>query len=233
MFTSCSKEEDATNFITLDEYAPSIIGKYIVYDLDSTKFINFGTKDTVISYQVKLEVDGMMTDNLDRPAYRIARYIRKTAADPWVSDYHTFMMVKTISSVEFIENNMRFLKLKFPIKNDFTWKGNAFIDTYSPESEVRYLEDWDYTYENVNEPLTLGSYTFDSTLTVNQRNEIINDPSNHNVYSEINIGIEKYAKGIGMVYRNFLHREYQPPTPGESDGYALGYGITMTMIDHN
>ena len=229
-FTSCDKVNTFSS-AELSKYAPSVLGKYIVYDLDSTRFINFGTKDTVIHYQVKLVVAEAITDNLDRPAFRIERYIRKTAADAWVPDFHTFMLINTGNSLEFVENNMRYLKLKKPIRNDFSWKGNVYIDTRSAESLVAYLDDWDYTYENINEPLTLGSIVLDSTITVNQRNEILNNPADLEHYSEINIGIEKYAKGIGMVYRNFLHREYQPPT--DKPGYALGYGVTMTMIDHN
>ncbi|UEG50214.1 hypothetical protein LK994_01835 [Ferruginibacter lapsinanis] len=230
-FSSCTKT-DTFSSADLNEYNPTIVGKYIVYNLDSTKFINFGTKDTVIKYQVKFQVDAAITDNLNRPAYRVFRYIRKTAADSWQPD-NSFLMVNTTSSLEFVENNMRFIKLKQPIRSDFSWKGNVFIDTYSADSEVKYLDDWEYTYENINEPLTLGAITLDSTITVNQRNEIVGDPSNVLSYSELNIGVEKYAKNIGLVYKNFLHREYQPPTTIGGTGYALGYGITLTMIDHN
>ena len=61
---------------------------------------------------------------------------------------------------------------------------------------------------------------------------MIGNPGDPNSYSEINNGSEKYAKGIGMVYRDFLHVEYQPPTPGRG-AYRLGYGVRLTMIDHN
>lgn len=229
--SSCSKKSENFDSAEISDFAPTTIGKYIVYDLDSTRFINFGTKDTVIHYQVKLVTEEAITDNLNRPAFRIARYIRKTSADAWQPDYHTFMMINTGNSLEFVENNMRFLKLEKPIRNDFSWKGNVYVDTRSAESTVAYLDDWDYTYENVNEPLTLGLYSLDSTITVNQRNEILNNPADLEHYSEINISKEQYAKGIGMVYRSFLHKEYQPPT--DKPGYALGYGIEMTMIDHN
>jgi hypothetical protein len=134
--------------------------------------------------------------------------------------------------MEFIENNMRFVKLKGPIRDGFIWKGNSYIDTYSLNSNVKYLDNWEYTYENVNMPETVGTFNLDSTLLVNQRDEIIGNPNDVNSYSEINFGAEKYAKGIGLVYRNFSHVEYQPPTPGRS-GYRIGYGVKMTMIDHN
>ncbi len=233
LFASCKKETDDFSELSIRDYSPNIVGKYIAYNLDSLLYINFGTKDTTVSYQVKYEVDAAITDNIGRPAYRIIRYIRKDPSFAWVSD-NTFMSIPTTNSVEFVENNLRFISLVRPIRNNYSWRGNAFIDTYSFESNVKYLNEWDYTYESVNEPLSIGGFNLDSTITVIQRNEILNDPNNPNVYSEINIGIEKYAKGLGMVYKKFLHREYQPPPPLSGDqGYSVGYGITLTMFDHN
>ena len=231
VFSACNKDAEVLDLPSVNDYHPLQVGKYVTYSLDSTIFINFGAKDTVIKYQVKHEVDGQMTDNLGRPAYRIVRYIRKTAANPWTPD-NTFMAVPTDFAMEFIENNMRFLKLKGPIRDAFSWKGNSYIDTYSLNSNVKYLDDWDYTYEDVNTSQTVGAFNLDSTLNVNQRDEIIGNPNDANSYSEINFGAEKYAKGVGLVYRNFLHIEYQPPTPGRP-GYRLGYGVKMIMIDHN
>lgn len=231
IFNACKKSTDTLAIASVSEYYPLQVGKYITYNLDSTIFINFGTAQAIVSYQVKHQVDALITDNLGRPAYRIIRFIRKTAANPWVPD-NTFMAVRTDFAVEFIENNMRFLKLKAPVRNGYTWKGNTYIDTRSLNSTVKYLDDWDYTYDSVNVKQTLGSFILDSTLKVDQRNETIGNPRDPNSYSEINFGAEKYAKGLGLVYRNFLHIEYQPPTPGNG-GYRQGYGVKMTMIDHN
>jgi hypothetical protein len=231
VFFSACKKSDVLETAVVSEYAPLQVGKYISYNLDSSLFINFGTKDTVISYQVKHQVDAQITDNLGRPAYRIIRYIRKTAANAWVPD-NTFMAVPTDFAMEVIENNMRFLKLKGPIRNGYSWRGNTYIDTYSINSPVRYLADWDYTYDSVNVKQTIGAFTLDNTLKVAQRDEVIGNPADPNSYHEINFGAEKYAKGIGLVYRKFLHVEYQPPTPGRG-GYKQSYGVRMTMIDRN
>jgi hypothetical protein len=233
VFTGCKKETEDFTLAPISDYAPLVVGKYITYQLDSLVFQNFGTTKVVVSYQVKHEVSGEITDNLERPAYRITRFIRKTAAAAWVPD-NSFMAVNTGNSLEFIENNMRFLKLKQPVQTGYTWKGNAFIDTYSFNSDVKYLADWDYTYDSVNVPLTLGAITLDSTIKVDQQDEVINNPDDPGFYSEVNYGAEKYAKGIGLVYRRFLHIEYQPPTPGNGGSYTDGsYGVTLTMIDHN
>jgi len=231
--SACKKSTEDFQTAAISDYYPLQVGKYITYALDSTVTINFGQSLVVNSYQVKLQVDALITDNLGRPAYRIIRYIRKTPANPWAPD-NTFMAVPANNSMEFIENNLRFVKMRLPISDGYTWKGNTYIDTYSLNSNLKYLNDWDYSYDSLNLPSKIGALTVDSTLRVAQRDEIIGNPSNPNSYSEQNVGIEKYAKGIGLVYRRFLHTEYQPPTPGRPGAYADGtYGVTMTMIDHN
>ena len=63
-------------------------------------------------------MDAQITDNLGRPAYRIIRYIRKNPHRSWTAN-NTFMAVPTDNSIEYVENNLRFLKLKLPIKEGF------------------------------------------------------------------------------------------------------------------
>ena len=124
------------------------------------------------------------------------------------------MVVPTTNSIEYIENNLRFLKLELPIKQDFSWKGNSYIDTYSINSDVKYLDDWDYIYDSIDVPLTINSLTIDSTIKVSERDEFLGqDPSIPGTqYAEKNYAVEKYGKGIGLIYREFLHWEYQGDT---------------------
>lgn len=230
-FSACKKTSEDFQTAAISDYAPFTAGKYITYKLDSLVYINFGVSSVIRSYEVKYMVDAEITDNLNRPAYRIIRYIRKTPANTFTPDA-TFEAVKTNNSLEFKENNERFIKLKLPIRNGYAWKGNTYIDTYSLNSEVRYLDDWDYIYDSVGVAATVSTFNLGNTIKVDQRDEVIGNPTDINSYSEINKGVEKYAKDIGMVYRLFFHSEYQPPTPGRG-GYYQGYGITLTMIDHN
>lgn len=230
---ACKKSSETFQTATIEDYSPLTVGKYIVYKLDSAVYTNFGATAVVRTYQVKFLVDAKITDNVGRPAYRIARSIRSNATRPWMPDA-TFMATNTGNGLEFVENNMRFLKLRTPIRDFYSWKGNSFIDTYSINSETKYLDDWDYTYDSVNVPLRVGTFSFDSTLKVDQRDEVIGNPADPKSYAEINYGVEKYAKGIGLIYRRFFHSEYQPPTPGQSGKFVDGsYGITLTIIEHN
>ncbi len=229
-FSACKKSTETRQNAGIADYAPLVVGKYITYQLDSLVYKSFGTRDTTITYQVKFMVDAEITDMMGRPAFRIFRYIRKTESQPWLPDA-SFMATNTSNSLEFIENNLRYIKLSLPIRDGLTWKGNAYIDTYSANSELQYMDGWDYTYENTGQPTTVGAYTLDSTVTVNQRDEVIGNPGDPASYSEINFAKEIYANGIGMVYRKFFHSEFQP---GNGGYFADGsYGVTFTMIDHN
>lgn len=234
LFSSCKKETEKFVSTEVTDYYPLEIGKYITYDLDSTVYyINFGQQASVINYQVQDRVDAEISDNQGRPAYRILRFIRKDASQQWVPN-NTFMVVPTANSIEFIENNLRYLKLEQPVKQDFSWKGNSFIDTYSNYTDVKYLEDWDYVYDSINVPLIINSLAIDSTIKVFERDEFLGqDPSIPGTqYAEKNYAVEKYGKGIGLIYREFLHWEYQGTQPGRP-AYYVGYGVKLSMIDHN
>ena len=131
--SACEKETETLQTAIISDYNPLIVGKYITYQLDSFVYTNFGTNSETRTYQVKYLTDAEITDNLGRPAFRIIRFIRKTAANPWVSDA-TFMSTNTGNSLEFVENNMRFVKLRTPIRDYYSWKGHTYIDTYSINS---------------------------------------------------------------------------------------------------
>ncbi len=225
---SCKKSTEELNTVPLTDYAPMTVGKYITYQLDSLVFTNFGTVAEMHSYQVKITVDALTTDALGRPAYRLFRYIKYNGTPNWIPD-NTFWAIHTGNTYEFIENNLRFLKLMQPVRENFSWKGNVYIDTRSANTDFRFMDDWDYVYENVNQPATVGTFTFDSTLTVNQREDSLGLPIvPETQYAEKTLAKEIYAKNIGLVYRNFLHWEFQRVY----NGY-VGYGVTYTMIDHN
>ena len=232
-FTSCKKSSQELLTPAISDYAPLEVGKYISYKLDSLIYVDFGTSAEVHSYEVKYEVSDSLTDNLNRKAFRITRFIRANSSQNWLPE-NSFMAVNYGTGYEFIENNLRFIKLKQPIRDDYSWKGNSFIDTYSSDSPVRYMDDWDYIYSDVEQPLQLTGFDLPKTITVNERDEILGNPDDPDSYAEINYAQEKYAKDIGLVYRKMTHTEYQPPVTGSPGHFVDGsFSVTMEMIDHN
>lgn len=225
---SCKKSSEELDLTSIDEYAPLTIGKYVTYNLDSLVYSNFNSVEDHHYYQVKLLVADTLRDNLGRKAYRITRLIRPLSGGVFTPD-NSFMAINTGNSFEYIENNFRYLKLIQPIKEGQTWKGNTYIDVTSPTVDLSYLEDWDYTYENVDQSSTIAGVPIAHTITVNQRDLSDGLPvTGATLYAQRDFSKEIYAKGIGMIYRKFHHFVYQ----GNTHTYD-GYGVTYTMIDHN
>ncbi|MGB8193591.1 MAG: hypothetical protein WCF67_16795 [Chitinophagaceae bacterium] len=230
-FTQCKKTDDFGSE-PLENYLSLQVGKYVIYKLDSMKFVNLDTIKT--SYQAKDEIDGTLTDNLGRPSWRVVRYLRNAAGTgPWVESM-TYMITPTTETVEVLENNFRYMKLKLPINEGFNWKGNKYISLYSsdPDWDYRFMDDWDYIYENVGGEYTTAGGPVENTVTVNQRDEVLGFPNDPKGYSERNFAVEVYGKGIGLIYKDFIHLQYQPASGG-NPAYRLGSSIRLNMLSHN
>ncbi len=226
--TGCKKENEEFATAAIETYQPLKAGKFIEYRLDSLVFVAFGSFSEIHSYRVKYETSAAITDNLGRASWRIFRYIKPLNSGSYVPDA-TFTATNTGTGFEFVENNMRFLKLIQPFRDGFSWKGNSYIDTRSSNSNVRYLDDWDYVFDASNQPKTIGSFNFDSTVTVLQRDDSTGLPLiPQTQYAEKNLGKEIYAANIGLVFKEFLHYEFQ-----RVDNTFKGYGITLTILNHN
>src|SRR5688572_25700192 len=110
----CKKETGSFTSDLPSDYFNLAPGKYIIYDLDSTLYVNFGQEETVIHYQAKDVVDEEITDNLNRKAWRVIRYLRdaqSTNEADWVPKL-TYTIIPGNQSVEVVENNMRYLKVQ-------------------------------------------------------------------------------------------------------------------------
>ncbi|MBL0341829.1 MAG: hypothetical protein IPP71_13370 [Bacteroidetes bacterium] len=97
------------------------------------------------------------------------------------------------------EENSTYVKLVFPITSSATWNGNL-LNNFDPKL---------YEYQNLHQPLILAGINFDSTLTVLQ----IDDDN----FIETMYEIEKYATGVGMIYKEqiFIEKDNtQPPLVG-------------------
>lgn len=82
------------------------------------------------------------------------------------------------------------------------------------------------TYEYVN-----GSWTFGSKDQNGNRIDVLYTEL---PYGTSNLQVEKYAKGIGLVYQELIMWEYQyRMTNNADDGYKTGFGVKRRMINHN
>lgn len=185
--SSCNDDDNNTTPTgLLYSYFPTNVGHEIIYDVSLiTKDQFSGQHDTDI-YQMKEVVESVFIDNQNRPTQRLERYRRNTPNDSWViTDVWTSNL--TATWVEKKEENIPYVKLVFPITSNGSWNGNV----------LNTLDDKEYEYENLHEYDMIGGIEFDSTITVLQSDfdDIFNKE----------FQIEKYAPGVGLIYKEDIY----------------------------
>lgn len=230
-FLGCSDKESLT-IVTAEDLYPIQVGKTFFYRLDSTVLGNFNQSLVVHSYIAKDSVQSLFTDGEGRKSYTIIRYLRDTLqTKPW---QFTSTYTATISNnrVEYIDNNLRFVSLVSPAKEGQQWKGTQYINTISP-SPYSYFYGWNFEYQNADQPFTTKKGIIQNTYTVFQQDETLPDiPFNTNNYQEKSYSKEVYAKGIGLIYKDFIRWVYQPPTAVNKYYQDGSFGIRLNLIDY-
>jgi len=186
---SCTKKKiPASESLLGLDYYPTTQGKYVIYDVDSTIYTDL-IKDTIYyKYRIKEKIADSFTDNEGLPALRLERYIKmfnplkSYDSIPWTIK-EVWMVNADKKSVQVSERDIRFTKLIFPIQLSASWNGNA----------KNTMEEWDYTYDYIDKKETINGNVLEKVLFVKQRDfyTFISHQKN----------IEKYAKNIGLVYR--------------------------------
>lgn len=163
-------------------FYPNEVGKWIEYDVTE---IQHETQSDTFRYQIREVITSDFIDDEGRVAQRIERFVRADSTEAWaIKD--VWSSVRTSVRAEKIEEDVRYIKMTFPIQYFESWNGNAFNN----------LNEWTYFYEEIDEPKTINGFTFDSTVVVNQRDNF-NFVEYENAY-------EVYAKNVGMVYKQFI-----------------------------
>lgn len=238
---SCDeKEELATE--QLSDYLPLAVGKYITYRLDSTVFTAFGSVTEVHKYQVKHQVEALLSDNAGNPLYRVHRYIRDSAGtQSWQPmNSATYFITPLSDQVESSEDNLRVIRLHLPIKDGFSWKGNKYLPpnpygaTYNNFSNDDNMAEWDFYYDGGSSSFSYNGINYSNVFTVEKEDDLFNVPVNNlSSIAYKTRSVDRYSKGIGLIFQEYTMWEYQPPTTPGGNGSTSGFGITMWMIDHN
>lgn len=232
-FTACKKETETLETISLEELLPLKKGKFITYRLDSLVFINSGKSFKTSRYQVKHVVDSLSVDNLNRPSWNVRTYLNdSTASGPWVAN-GTYQITVVDKKVEVIENNLRVVKLYQPVKEDFTWLGNSFLpqSPYASYGTTISIALWDFIYTSIDATEKIGTVNVPGVSTVfhiDDQTGIQLPTIDLSRYASREYSIEKYAKNIGLVFREHYVWECQSSTQS-----FVGFGLKMWMIAHN
>ncbi len=184
---SCKKEKSQDAVDLGYTYLPNEIGRYVIYQVDSISYNDFfnPVKIDTAHFQLKEIIESHFTDNEGRESERLERYVRKNDSLPWVLR-DVWYQTRSKTKAEKIEENVRFVKLIFPIEANQKWNGNAF----NP------IGNYEYEYKLVDTRKIVNKLIFDSTLTVNQ---LLDSNLIGKKYQ-----VEIYAKNVGMIYKRFV-----------------------------
>lgn len=249
---SCG-DNTVTENLTLKEgynYFPLEIGKYITYQLDSIVYRGQSGSDCIFvqdtaSHFLKEEVVNIFEDNTGTVNYIIERFTSQNQNGPWqVTD--VWYTKKTETKVERVEENLRFIKVVFPIREGTAWNGNTFFQDTTiviGGETIDFYKHWSdqYEYQSIDIPEEFNGVMYDSVLTVIQ-----SGPSENKINHRVSI--EKYARGIGLVYKEMKILDTQCAIAicdGDTTGLAYcndipweekaerGLILRQSVVDHN
>jgi len=182
VFFSCKKSnEPILNYHY--NYFPNDIGRYVTYQVEDIVFTSIGT-DTA-NYFLKEIITEDFFDDEGNLVQRLERYKADslngdfTISDAWVIAKSQTNAVKT-------EENIKYIKLQFPVKEFSFWNGNA----YNTEDELSY------SYDSLFTPREFNQLQFDSTIKVNQLDNF--NAVEYQMWNEI------YAANVGMIYKEYI-----------------------------
>lgn len=182
-------------------YFPTDINSWTEYEVREIVHNSSVGSDTT-HYYLKEVIAEEFIDNQGRVTFRIERFKKDSLSDTYtISDVWYSNLTNT--TAEKVEENVRFVKLVFPIKDSKSWDGNA----YNTEIE------WDYEYDSVHVERSYNNLFFDSTIKVQQIDNV--NPIQNQVAFEV------YANHIGLVRKSYINIE-------NGDGREL----EMTIIDY-
>lgn len=184
---SCKPEKIAEPADVGYDYFPLTEGQWLLYDVDSTVWDDFTSQIYHYNSQILELTESRFTDNTGNEAFRIERYYRKNDTIDWAL-LDVWSANLTSASAEKVEENLRFIKMSFPVRRNQQWNGNA----------KNYLDEEEYTYKNLFQPLNTGQWQFDSTVTVEHSNNInlIEEDIRYEIYARNTGLVKKYTKTV-------------------------------------
>lgn len=240
-FFSCRKTGVATGDPTVN-YFPITLGKYVTYDVDSIIYIGDTTCTQLETRtQLKYAIDDTFRDALNRFSYIMDVFSRPDDGTAWTA-VRTILLTPTVipplvlppppnvptSNILYSQDGTQYEKMVFPIQEGLSWPGNQYVNTVNPQ--LLYLQNWNYTYQNLAQSYNNGYSNFSNTVTVLEDNESVNYPQLDSALTAYRIyEKEVYAFDVGMIYKEFTHWTYAP----YNAKCVAGFTVIMRATDHN
>lgn len=181
------------------KYFPLAIGQVTEYRVDSVAYNEVPgvglVQDSSTTYLREVVTD-TLRDNLGNVQWKVEQYERRSENDNWVIA-RIWTAERTEAQAVRTEENLRFLRLIFPMNRRSEWDGNIWIgdeQTVTVAGQtIRPFVNWNYEVDSIDIPRAIGSFNFEQVLVVTEVDEtnIIEKRFSRSVY----------AKNVGLVFR--------------------------------
>jgi len=180
-------------------YYPLEVGKYRIYQIDSLQFDigvgNLPVYDSTTYFLREVTVE-VIPDLEDEPLYRIERSRSVSKNGPW-TPVDVITRQRSANQAYSTENNIRLINLVFPLKENISWDGISYINDqvliFIRGESIEMYKGWEFQTLQVGASEQIGDHLFNEIATVQQ-----SDAENP---FEKRLSLEKYAKGVGLVFR--------------------------------
>jgi hypothetical protein len=178
----CTETHEVNTDAYGTDYFPLEVGQFAIYQVEGVEYIN--PQDSVeFSYQLKESITESFEDLEMGISYKILREKRENENDDWKTDSIWTARKDEIQAIK-TENNVPYVRLVFPLKENKTWNGNA----------LNGKEFHEYEMINVHKPFEGKFSSFDRSVTVIQ--DLLPDMIVQNKLKK-----EVYSQHIGLVYK--------------------------------
>lgn len=228
-FSSCTQnyeEVDATTFGF--EYYPVETGRSWVYLSDSIVYSRGGNQiDTFTSY-IKEEIGDYIEDLEGNRIYKIFRSMKRDEDGIW-QRLNTWTTYVDKSRAIRTEENIKLIKMVFPLRLNQRFDGNAFVDeNYKILVNGELMDvykDWRHRVERLG-----GKEEFNGDEVETCYINLVEDES---IIDKRDVK-EIYAKGIGLLRKSKLVLELNASQPNTAwnEKITRGFIHTLTLIEY-
>jgi hypothetical protein len=193
-------------------YFPLITGQSAEYEVTETTYVLTRPPQTR-TFQFRETTGVPYTDTRGQNVYPILRAIKSPQGE-WVSD-SVVIAWRTTNQLLRVENGATLVKIQFPIYERARWNGNLF----------NTMAEQPYQISSVDKALTVGSGTYDKTMTIVQQND--------STLLSLRRSQEIYAEGVGLVQREHTFVQYcgTPACRGKGQ-IEYGYSRRTTLMNY-
>ncbi len=228
LFSCTQNTEEADTSMFGYEYFPLQTGKTWIYQSDSIIYSRGGTQiDTFRSF-IREEVGDFTEDIEGNKEYKIFRSMRRNNDDAWTR-LNTFTAYVDKTRAIRKEENIKLVKLVFPIKENQRFDGNVFVDKSNKiiiGGEVMDVyKDWRHRIEKVGQ-----DYDFKGTNVKTCHINLVEDES---ILDKRDVK-EIYAENIGLLEKTMLVLELNPSqtTRPWNEKITRGFIHHLTLIEY-